>query len=821
MTKTISIELPTQLAGDDGPGADGIPIDVKALAAIVFRRFLMISILTSLVFGTVAYNTFTETPIYKAEAVVIVDRNQANVIDLGSVLSGAGLSTAVMDTEVKVMGSKSLLTKVVKKLDLTEHPEFNSRLAEEKLTPIGKFKRLIGGVLGRQKKDETRDPFLQLSDAEQEAALKEAAVNRLVGRVSVSRVGTTYLMKVVVRSPSPEMAAKLANAVAEQYRIEQLEAKLEATSTATVWLAERVEVLRDEVGFKEREVERYRTQSGLLAAQGTSLTETNIAMLERQRVSLEADLNRVQARYDSMRRQTRSGSGVDSIAEVLGSQVISDLKSQRAVILRRVAELEATYGPRFPDLLAAKSEAEDIQRQINAEVTRITSNLETEVKVAQDQLAEIKSRIGTSRGQLIRDNTALVRLRELERDANASREIYEEFVSRFKETREQNDLVQADARILSSASVPKAPSSPRTKLNLIIGLLLGGLIGGAVALLSELFDSKLSSVEDIENKLGAHTLGTIPLIRSLKFLGFGKQTPADYLVENPMSAYAESIRHLRAAIAFSDIDSNTKVVTLTSSLPDEGKTSLCLSLGRMSAMSGARTLVIDGDFRRRQLTEAAGMNPEIGFVEYLFGEGQLSDAIQRDSKTDLDVLALSLNGHAPHDVFGTNAYDELIEELRTMYDLVLIDTGPVLLMAEARIVASKSDKTILLVRWRHSKRPAVKKSIRILKDFQADLLGVTLNMVDFTRRRHNQEPGVNYKAYRKYYTMEPGRFRFRRKSKRHMRTLKAGEPRAGHVAVPAHQATASPVSPELATPEPAKPEAAKPERAASRNIPAE
>ncbi len=827
MTKTINIELPSHIVGNEGDGGSEIPIDIKALLALVLRRLWLIGLLTSLVFSAVAYSTLTQTPIYKAEAVVIVDRNQVNVTDWSSVLSGAGLNTAVMDTEVKVMGSKSLLTKVVRKLNLTENPEFNPRIAEKKLTPIDQLKQNISNLLGREEEEEI-DPFTEMSVEEQAAELEETAVNLLLNRVSVSRVGTTYLMKVAVRSTSPEMAADLANAVAEQYRVGQLDDKLEAISAATKYLSGQVQVLREEVVRKEREVENYRAASGLLAAQGTTLTETNIAMLERQRVDLEAKLNQVQVRYNDMVRQRQAGGGVNSVAEVLDSQVISDLKSQRAVILRRVAELDAKYGPRHPEVVVAKGQAEDIQRQINAEVSRITASMEREVQVAKDQLAQVTLRINKARGQLIRDNTALVRLRELERDADASRKIYEQFVERSKQTSQEDTLVRADARILSSASVPTSPSTPKTKLNLIIGLLLGGIVGVAAALMSELFDSKLNSAEDIETRLKVNTIGNVPLIKSLKFLGFGKQTPADFLVENPMSAYAESIRQLRAAIAFSDIDSSTQVVTLTSSLPDEGKTSLCLSLGRMSAMSGAKTLVIDGDFRRRQLTSAAGMDPRVGFVEYLFGEGELHDAVHRDSKTDLDVLGLSLKGHAPHDVFGTQAYDTLIAKLREMYDLILIDTGPILLMAESRIVASKSDKTILLVRWRHSKRQAVKKSLRILKDFQADLLGVTLNMVDYSRRRQNQEPGSNYKAYRKYYTMEPKRFRLFKKRSAEMPTIPPEKPRGEAAPKNTPKSTAKPASPpsksakpKAASPAPAKPEAAKPGRAASRNIPAE
>ncbi|WP_396273452.1 GumC family protein, partial [Hyphomonas sp.] len=683
--------------------------------------------------------------------VVQLDTDQQNVIDLGAIFSGLAGNTAVIDTEVLVLGSKSLLTRVAVQQKLVEDPEFNPSLRPPRKGLLSPVKGVVRAVTGAKA---PADPFANMTTEQKDAALLETAVGILSDKVSVSRVGTTYLITVTALSESPETAARLADEIAEQYRVQQLEEKFEATRKATEWLSERVAGLREEVEEKERRVESYRAESGLLAAQGATLTEQQIAYLTTQKATLQVDLDRARARAESVRRQMASGAGADGISEVLQSQVISDLKSQRAIINRRVSELETKLGPQHPELISARNEAADIDRQINAEVSRIAGNIENELRVAQAQISSIQSEIGRSTYELRGNNQALVRLRELERDADTSRILLEEFLTRSKQTGEQDALITADANILSRASIPDSPSSPNKLLNLIIGCLLGAIIGGGLALLAEMFDMKISSTEDVERKLGANPIGSVPLIRTASFLGLSQTNPADYLVENSLSAYAESIRYLRAAIAFSDLDSETKTVAICSSLPDEGKTSLTLSLGRMSAMSGSRTLVIDGDFRRRQLTETAGLKPEIGFVEHLFGAGQLSDAIVKDRKTMLDILPLSQNGHTPHDVFGTRAFDDLLQRLRSMYDLILIDTGPLLLMAEARVIAGKADKTILVVRWRHSARSAARQSLALLRNFKADLLGVTLNMVDLNRRRHHRDPGATYKAYRKYYQMD-------------------------------------------------------------------
>ncbi len=763
MNKTISFELPQQGAGIEAGQNDDMPIDFKALVGTFFKRFWMIVISASVVFLSIAFMTLTQTPIYKAEAVIIVDSNQRNVIDLGAVLGGTAMNTSVLDTEVRVIGSKTLLQRVAVKEELLNDPEFNPTLREPKPSLLGSISQQIFGLVSEPK--EEVDPFAGMTDEERNAALTEWVVANLMGKVRVSRVGTTYLITIEVTSESAETAARLANAIADQYRVEQMDAKLEATQRATEWLSEKVTVLRDEVSLKENSVEQFRNENGLLIARGDSLTEARIAELERQKLVLQSQATQARARYESMRRQMNSSAGVASIAEVLNSAVVNNLKSQQAIVDRRIAELETEFGPRYPDLIAARNEAIDLDRQMAAEVQRIVDNIEAEVEVAEDQIATLNRQIGQGRGTLIRENTAQVRLRELERDAEASRVIYDDFIERFNQTREQDDLVEADARVLSAASIPSAPSSPRVKLNLAIGLILGGVVGGMLALIFEIFDTKISSTEDIERKLGIASLGSIPLISGSGFLGFGKRNPADFLVENPLSGYTEGIRYLRAAIAFSDIDRDTKSVAITSSLPDEGKTSLTLSLARMSAMSGAKTLVIDGDFRRRQLTEAAGIKTDFGLVEHLFGSGNLDDAIQRDEKSGTDVLPLSLNGHTPHDVFGTRAFDELHKKLRTMYDLILIDTGPLLLMAEARVIAGKVDKTILVARWRRTNRATARKSMALLKTFRANVLGVVLNMVDIDRRRHHNEPGTSYKDYKKYYMTDNKRRLFGGKKK--------------------------------------------------------
>lgn len=752
MNKAMPVNLPTSIpAFLPGPGgSDDALLDIKAIMAAVRRRLWLIISGFVLTFALVSVILFQQTPIYTSSTRVIVDTRETNVVDVGAVLSGLAPNTAIIDTEVEVIKSTNLLDKVATKLDLEQYAEFNYFLREP--STIARWQRGALNFIENLARGDEAEQGPEPTEEQKAARLREYVINTLRRKVVVERLGTTYTIDIIVASENPWLATAIANSVADQYRVEQLEAKLEATRRANEWLEERLGDLRGEVNAKESAVQRFRAENDILEAGATTLTQQRISDFQGQKALRQAELDEAEARLSSVRAQLNAGAPADTIAEVLGSPVIRELRAQLAEVRRRKADLQTRYGPRHPDVQRVNSEEADVNSQISGEVRRIVSSLESEVGIARQRVSSLNRSIAAARGSLTQNNSAQVRLNELQREAEASQTLYEDFLARFKQTNEQNDLAQADARILSAATVPGQPTSPKPALNLILAFLFGGVVAGALALLAELFDNHVSTSEDVERMFKVPSIGAIPLLPNLNVFGKPKTSPADYLVENPLSAFAESIRNLRASIIFADLDQAAKTVAISSSLPDEGKTSLVFCLGRMSAMSGSRTLIIDGDFRRRQLTEAVGIEPKGGFIEHLFGEISLQDSIFIDEKTGLEVLPLTDNRNTPRDVFGSRVFDALLEELKQTYDLIIIDTGPILLMAESRVVASKVDQVIVAARWRSTSRQALQQTLGVLKEFNANVAGVVLTFVDLRRRRHHNYGNANYKAYSKYYT---------------------------------------------------------------------
>jgi exopolysaccharide transport family protein len=695
--------------------------------------------------------TVRMTPVYTTSTRVIVDSRDTQIVE--GFREGISTTTAAIDTEVQVIRSRTLLSKVVERLQLQTLPEFNPSLnidPNAKPGLVDRAKTFVKGILPGGSDETNAAP----AETEAEKAEREfqTAVSILGGKVNVTRVGATYIIDILATSESPTLAAQIADTVAKEYEVDQLNAKFEANKRETGFLEEKLSALREEVRQAESAVTAYMIAYNLTDAEGNSIVEQEITRVTTDLTNAEAELAAAQARLTNVRSTLARGGSTDSVAEVLGSAVIGELRRQQAEIARQRAELSSRYGPRHPEILRISSEAADINAQISAEMGRIVSSLEGEVDVAESRVRSLRANQSRNRSNLARDNRARVALGELEREAESKRLVYQRYLETNNEQGSSEKYAQADARILSTAAIPTSPSFPRTKLNIALGMILGLMLAAGLALLAELMDNYFSTPEDIERMFGQSSIGSIPLLTKLKSFGKKEMSPADYLIANPLSAFAESVRNLRASIIFADLDKESKTVSITSSLPDEGKTSMTYCLGRMSAMSGARTIIIDGDFRRRQLTEVIGFEPERGFIEHLFGEVTLEEATYIDEQTGLHILPLTNARNTPRDVFGSKAFDALVESLKDSYDLIVIDTGPILLMAESRVVASKTDQVIVVAKWRSTSRWTVQETLKILNDFNANIAGIAMTFVDMSKRKKHGYGGATYDSYSKYYT---------------------------------------------------------------------
>ncbi len=728
------------------PPASASPLgqlDLRRLYSVFHRRMRLYGAVALLVFLISVLMLLQATPMYTATASVMLDPRREQVTDIEEVLSGLPPDSSVIDTEVEVLKSRQLAERVVEALKLDEDPEFNGALREPsgRAAAVAAVKGLFASAT-------------PAAVAESPAAIqrrRDGIVDGVLGRLAVSRTGLTYIIRISFQSERPGRAAEIANKYAELYLLEQMEAKFDATNQATQWLNSRLDELRQQVLQNEAAVQQYKIDNNLLSASGTNLTEQEISSYNVTLAQARAQLAEDEARLRTAQEQLARGSSGDDVGEALTSPVVQQLRQQRAQVSANVADLQGRYGERHPEMLKATRQLSDIDTQIQQEIQRIISNLQARVQVSRQRAAATSGSLGGARGALASNNRAMVRLNELQRNADASRTVYESYLNRYKETSSQQGIGQSDARIVSKAKIPTAQSSPNVSRSLFLGLILALGAGAGAVVLAETLDSGLTTAEDIERRLDTSYLGAIPSLASVA--DNTSVAPIDHVVEKPLSAFSEAFRNLRASILYSRLGERVQVVAITSALPGEGKTTTSICLGRVAALQGSRVIVVDCDLRRQTVNRLLREEPAVGLLEALSGEATLQQAISVDAETGAHFLPLAKSAFTPKDIFGSAAMDRLLGELRARYDLVILDTAPVLAVADTRMLGPKADTVVCLVRWRKTPQHAVEAAFRMLTGTGAHLGGVALTQMDMNAqaRYGYGDPGYYYAEYKKYY----------------------------------------------------------------------
>jgi exopolysaccharide transport family protein len=688
---------------------------------------------------------------------VMINTRTSQVSGIQQVLSNlSGLSDdSVIDTEVEILKSRAVADRVVKTLNLDNDPEFNEAL-RPKHSISGKIRAqlaALGVTLGKPAAPSAMSASPQ-AQALARAEAHDGVIDHVIHSLTVKRLGATYVISLGFQSKDPAKTAAIANAYADTYLFEQMQAKYDANQEANRWLNQRLAELQPQVEQAENAVQRYKADHGLLASVGSSLTEQEISNLNSQLDQAKADLAEKDARMRTAQQELQSGATGDSLAGPLSSPVMSGLRVQQAEASSKVADLQTKYGPRHPEVQRAQRQLTDVNTQISNELARQISNLRGEDAIAAQRVSSLQASLAGAKGTLVGNNAASVELDDLQRRATASSTLYDSLLTRAKQVSTDQGNEQPDARIVSHARIPTAPSSPNKPLYLAVGLLMG--LGGGVGsvLLMEALGSGLTTSGEVERFFNLPHLGPILLLDSTTNKKSSSGIEASrYVADKPLSAFSEAFRSLRASILFSKVDGPVKVVALTSALPGEGKTTTTVCLGKSMAMSGAKVVIVDCDLRCGTVNRLLDVATGVGLIEVLQGTAKLDDVLIRDAASGAWVLPLAEAVYTPVDLFGSEAMDRLLDELRARFDIVLLDTAPVIAVSDTRILAAKADVVVLLAKWRKTPRKVIESAIAYLSYVGADIAGIALTQVDARElaKYGDGDAGFYYPSYRRYY----------------------------------------------------------------------
>lgn len=687
------------------------------------RRKLRILTVALLAMATATGVILALPKTYQATSAVIFQGDRAESVRLGEAQRDLPFGPDTLASEVELLTSEELIQSVVKKLNLVADPEFNLLAPRPQLTPATPFdtataflattfepvtreaERLLAVV---RPKEPVRSP--------EEAARRELSSTVLAVRakLAVYPVGVSRVIRIGFTSKRPDMAALVANTVASVYVDTLLTTKSQTTQEAHDWIDQRLNELRDRASKSAQAYERFRFESGLARGKDSTITQEQITQ-----VSTELTLARQRAaEAQAILDQTR-GNGLadlDMLASVTGSQLLPRLREQLATATAQAAESEVRDGVDNPRRLALRARVADINRSIAQERERIRQTVQSRAvvtKLNEDRLTktlnELTARLGRTDGDVARGQA-------LERDAAADRELYTSFINRARQTDPAVNYQAANARILSRAAVPLQAASPNKKVLLPAALILSLGLGTVVAFVKDNSRRGLTSMGVVERTMGVTPIGLIPLVAR----------------KNRISSrtFEDAVAFTLARVMTPSKGVVPRSLLVTSALPQEGKTKTSIALAAAATARGMRVLLVDGDLRSRSLSAAAGLDrSDRTLIQVLRREISIEEAIHDNAAWGVPVLPTGALATSPMGLLATGEWEGILRRLEQLYDLVVIDSPPVLIAGDTWLMARHADTTVVLSRWGSTPMPTVELAINQLITAQANVAGLVLTMV--------------------------------------------------------------------------------------------
>lgn len=717
------------------PQQDGLADLIDWAFGVLRRQYLVVLFVGALgVAGGSVYLSIA-TPIYTAQTNVYIDLHRSPLDQQPGLF---GNDPIEIESQIQIIKSKAIATSVIKKLQLLDSPDFGP----SKKVSTG----LFGLLFGSSNSNSELDPLETAAAAFENSLTVEPAAGRVVS--------------IKFSSASPERAAEIANAVANAYITDQLDSKYQANRIATNWLQERQQQLREQADSAQRAVESFKKQNDIVTADGKPLDNVQVTELNNRLVAARTQTSDVFARLNRLQAIVSLGpsdSHVDGAISEINSPIAMNLRQQYLELARRESEWSARFGKDHLAVVNLRNRMQEIRNSLFEEVRQAAEAAKNDYEIAKQRQADIEKQLASTVAQSRSNSQAQVTLSGLESAATAYRKLYDGFLQQYMGTTQQATFPITEARVISAASPPLHKSKPRGTLVLALSLVGGIGVGIGLAMLRDMMDRVFRTARQLEAELQVPCVALVPVVKDenakrswpqvLQEPGAAQQRPVASnsevfrtVINAPLSSFAEAIRSIKLSIDLQMEAQPCKVIGFTSTLPNEGKSTIAAALGHLIAQVGGRVLLVDCDLRNPTLSRMLSRSTAAGVFDVVSRKTTVADAILKDPKSNVALLPAGkrIPLFLTSEVLGGDAIGKLFEILRQNYNYILVDLPPLSPIIDVRASTHFVDGYLLAVEWGRTKIDAVEQSLRSAPKIYDSLIGTILNKTDMdTIRRYD------------------------------------------------------------------------------------
>jgi len=670
----------------------------EILTPLWARRWKVI-FFTLVVTFLVAFYVSLLKPSYKATAILQIGSNKpANTLSINDAFNESNASKEQIQTQYELLRSRKFAERVISQLNLVEHSEFNS----------GKYNDKVAFF------EEIGQPKSKLSVRD--------IVTAFQSRLSISPIANTELVKITFSSYSPSLSQKVANQVGITYLQYQDEIHSASKETTSQWLVDQLEELGKKLEVSEQSLQNYRETEGIVDIKGiVGLVGGQLSELTSEALKAEKLKDDLKVTYQEIKKNRSDYTKLIEMQEVNGQSAFLLLKRDEEKVERKLYELSQRYGPKHPKRIAVQAELESLEKRIKSQILAIVSSVEKDYYNAVEKVNATEQRLAQAKKDYIRLSRLQNKFSQLSREVETNKELYNNYLVRLKEADAMgNYKANFYVRFIDKAIMPKSPFAPNKTLAVMISFILALAFISVVIIMRELLVDTLNSRRKLDNFNEAPILAVLPRIKASS----SEKKEDAYISDN---RFTEAIRTLRTALLFNNEQTPPKIIAITSSVPNEGKSTVALHLAR-SFSEMEKVLLIEADMRHPTIAKNMNLNQHRpGLSNLLAKTHQINECIIRDKNVKLDILTSGISPANPLAFLSMKRFNMLIKVFGNFYDRIIIETPPVNAVSDAVIISKLVESVLYVVHGNKTKREQISSGLRMLKQVNAPIEGVVIN----------------------------------------------------------------------------------------------